>query len=214
MKILKNKKAFTLVEMMIVVIIIGILMSALLPKLTGAQARARDTARQVSLSQISTALKMYFNDKWKYPDWQCTTDLTGSDKLWPYMPEIPKDPQNKRIAYWTKSTGCKWVFAYMPIKNKWANKSAFALITNVESFGKNMNFILYSGTSTNDYKKVYFSWSTSDLKNEIKYKCSEWVFESGSNNDGATRCNTDNSKNKWYLPKKKSTYWVYVILNG
>jgi general secretion pathway protein G len=92
------KKAFTLVEMLIVVIIIGILISALLPKITGAQAKARDTARQTSLSQISTALTMYFNDNGEYPDGTCTSALTGSN-MKPYLREVPKDPQTNRVAY-------------------------------------------------------------------------------------------------------------------
>jgi general secretion pathway protein G len=63
----KMNKAFTLIEMMIVVIIIGILMGALLPKLKGAQERARDTARKANLSTVSTALQMYYNDNGNYP---------------------------------------------------------------------------------------------------------------------------------------------------
>ncbi|MBQ9554473.1 type II secretion system protein [bacterium] len=50
---MKNyKKAFTLVEMLIVVVIIGILSSALLPRLQGAQSAARDAARKSDLSQL------------------------------------------------------------------------------------------------------------------------------------------------------------------
>ena len=62
-----NKKAFTLVEMLIVVVIIGILAAALLPKLLSAQGRARDTARKADLTQILTSLKMYYDDEGEYP---------------------------------------------------------------------------------------------------------------------------------------------------
>jgi type IV pilus assembly protein PilA len=50
----KNTKAFTLIELLIVIVIIGILAVALIPRLTGAQASARDTARRSSLQQAST----------------------------------------------------------------------------------------------------------------------------------------------------------------
>ena len=43
------KKAFTLIELMIVVVILWVLMSTILPKLTWAQARARDAWRIADL---------------------------------------------------------------------------------------------------------------------------------------------------------------------
>lgn len=61
------KKAFTLVEMLIVVVIIGILSSALLPRLQGAQSSARDAARRSDLSQLWSAIISYYNNRWEYP---------------------------------------------------------------------------------------------------------------------------------------------------
>jgi len=42
--------------MLIVIVIIGILAAALIPRLTSARARANDTARKADLQQIATAL--------------------------------------------------------------------------------------------------------------------------------------------------------------
>ncbi len=47
-----NKKGFTLIELLIVITIIGILSVALLPSLLGAPAKARDTQRKTTLSDI------------------------------------------------------------------------------------------------------------------------------------------------------------------
>ncbi|MEI7477590.1 MAG: prepilin-type N-terminal cleavage/methylation domain-containing protein [bacterium] len=57
-----NKKSFTLIEMLIVVVIIGILAAALIPRLQSVQARARDTKRKADLHQIGTALAIYKED--------------------------------------------------------------------------------------------------------------------------------------------------------
>ena len=63
----KTKKAFTLVEMLIVIVIIGILAAALIPKLQGMQGRARDVARKADLNQLGTAFQVYQVDLGTYP---------------------------------------------------------------------------------------------------------------------------------------------------
>lgn len=65
MKIIK--KAFTLIEMLIVIVIIGILATALIPRLQSVQARARDTKRKTDLRNIYNANEIYFIDNGAYP---------------------------------------------------------------------------------------------------------------------------------------------------
>ena len=53
--------------MLIVIVIIGILAAALIPRLTGIQARARDTARTADMRNTATALEVYHLDNGSYP---------------------------------------------------------------------------------------------------------------------------------------------------
>ena len=62
-----NLKAFTLVEMLIVIVIIGILIAALLPRMQAAQGRARDVARKTALSQVQSAIVTYQGDHGEWP---------------------------------------------------------------------------------------------------------------------------------------------------
>ncbi len=197
----KMKKAFTLVEMMIVVIIIGILMSALLPKLQWAQQRARDVARKANLSTINTALIMEFNDQGTYPTWSCMNDIKNS--LVPsYLSSIPKDPQWWRIALWTIGSGCTWwVYAYSDLTKNWAKQWGAVTVANIEAFGKVANWVI-SWTE--------FTWTTEYVSNGSKSWldekiCWNWVFQA------TTGAQCSSSKTKWYVSVNKNM--VYVIFN-
>lgn len=75
-------KAFTLVEMLIVIVIIGILIAALMPRMQSAQWRARDVARKNDLSQIQTAIVTSQQDKGNWPGMKDTlcdaAEVTGT----------------------------------------------------------------------------------------------------------------------------------------
>jgi prepilin-type N-terminal cleavage/methylation domain-containing protein len=69
-------KAFTLVEMLIVIVIIGILIASLMPRMQTAQGRARDVARKNDLSQIQTAIITSQSDRGERP--QATAAKAGT----------------------------------------------------------------------------------------------------------------------------------------
>ena len=69
----QNKLAFTFIELLIVIAIIGILASFSAVSLQGARGRARDAKRVSDISQIQIALELYFNDYSEYP-----VDISGT----------------------------------------------------------------------------------------------------------------------------------------
>lgn len=62
-----NQKGFTIIELLVVIVIIGILVALTLPNLFSAQARGRDTDRKNELKNVQTKLETYFNDNGSYP---------------------------------------------------------------------------------------------------------------------------------------------------
>lgn len=67
-----NQKGFTIIELLVVIVIIGILLALALPNLFAAQARGRDTDRKNTLKIAHRELEDYFMDNSTYPteaDW-------------------------------------------------------------------------------------------------------------------------------------------------
>lgn len=61
------QKGFTIVELLIVIVVIGILAALVLNTFNGVQKRARDSDRQNDMTQLATQLEVYYNDNGHYP---------------------------------------------------------------------------------------------------------------------------------------------------
>lgn len=96
-----HEKAFTLIELLITVAIIGILILVSLFIYQIYMTRARDGRRKADLARLQRVLEDYTNDNLCYPD-----TLECKDDLSPYMKEVLCDPINSglNIYYYSVST--------------------------------------------------------------------------------------------------------------
>ena len=92
---LKRKQAgFTIIELLIVIIVIGILATLVITTFSGIQRNARNRAREADINAIHSQLEYYYGQNSKYPTlanlndpaWR-TANLKGLDS------EALKDPQ-------------------------------------------------------------------------------------------------------------------------
>jgi general secretion pathway protein G len=99
----KLRRAFTLVEMLLVVTIIGILAALVIPKIVGRSEQARTTAVRADLASIKTALDAFEVDNGAYP--KSAMDLMtapANAPHWhgPYLDKIPQDPWGFNYIYY------------------------------------------------------------------------------------------------------------------
>ncbi|WP_339138519.1 MAG: type II secretion system major pseudopilin GspG [Candidatus Electrothrix sp. GW3-4] len=108
---LRNQKGFTLIELMVVIVILGILAGMIVPRIMDRPEEARRTKAGVDIGALSQALKMYKLDNGKYPTTdqglQALIEPPSTGKLaknWRdggYLDKsvVPKDPWDNDFIY-------------------------------------------------------------------------------------------------------------------
>ncbi|MEX2490107.1 MAG: type II secretion system major pseudopilin GspG [Pseudomonadales bacterium] len=109
MKLLKMNQGFTLIEIMVVVVILGILGALIVPNIIGRPDEARVTAAKSDIQAIANALELYRLDNGHYPSTdQGLEALVNRPSGYPeprnwdpegYLNRIPVDPWGEPYMY-------------------------------------------------------------------------------------------------------------------
>lgn len=104
-----NEEGFTLIEIMVVIIILGLLVAIVAPKILGRTDDARITATKLQIRQLEEALHLYKLDSGVYPSTEQGLDaLINKPNIgeipmhWReggYAPKIPNDPWTHPYVY-------------------------------------------------------------------------------------------------------------------
>lgn len=91
-----KKNAFTLIELMVTIAIIGLISSIVMMGMQEARAKARDAQRIQEFKQIQKAIELYFVDNDKYPAGEpggkCIKDTNLASDLAPYLSSLGEEP--------------------------------------------------------------------------------------------------------------------------
>ena len=119
-KISLNAKAFSLIELIIVVAIIAVLMMLIFVSYTQVQKNARDTKRKGDLQTVAGTLQRFYSDYSRFPASDgfglisynsagCGSDLGATATPWgtgaitcgstSYIKQLPADPQTSNLQY-------------------------------------------------------------------------------------------------------------------
>lgn len=103
------QRGFTLIEIMVVVVIMGILAALIVPKLMGRADDARITAAKQDIASIMQALKLYRLDNQRYPTTEqglqaliqkpTSGPAANGWKNGGYVEKLPKDPWGGQYQY-------------------------------------------------------------------------------------------------------------------
>ena len=81
----KLRRAFSLVELVVVVLIVGILAAVAAPKMFDTSTKARESATKASLGVVRNAIELYYSDKGAYPTLVQLTDMSGANGMKNYI---------------------------------------------------------------------------------------------------------------------------------
>ena len=105
---LLSSRGFTLIELMVVIVILGILAGLIVPRIVGRTDEARQVKAKMLMESLETALKLYKLDTGFYPSTEqgltALVEPSGTAKNWKeggYLEKgkVPKDPWGNDFVY-------------------------------------------------------------------------------------------------------------------
>ncbi len=107
-----NGRGFTLIELMVVLVIIGVLAALIVPNVLNRADDARVSAARTDVNNLMQALRLYRLDNLRYPSTeqglqalvQRPTQEPAAANWRPYLDKLPRDPWGQPYVYMNPGT--------------------------------------------------------------------------------------------------------------
>lgn len=167
---MKNKRGFTIVELLIVIVVIGILAAITIVAYNGIQARANDSRRLEDASSIQKLLALYKAQNGEYPvenpnpgnsTWEISSNTGFLSSLSSFSSATFRDPKNPTSWYWyhyfpAGSYGCPASMGNYYVL--WINSMQSQTTANFRSNGCSGQTLFTAGQTTTPSYYVYFGF--------------------------------------------------------
>lgn len=102
---MRRQRGFTLIELMIVVVILGLLATIIMPKILDRPEQARRTKAKIDIRNIESALALFKTDTGRFPDTSEGLEALVTDpgvegyNREGYLDRVPADPWGNKYVY-------------------------------------------------------------------------------------------------------------------
>lgn len=115
------KKGFTLIELMLVIVILGILTALITGNFLNSLKKGRDARRKGDLNQIQQTMELYYGDNKAYPTMGANffgSPLQNPTNTVTYMKQVPQDPSPGRTYYYESDATGSYYKLYASLENE------------------------------------------------------------------------------------------------
>ncbi len=133
----QSRAGFTLIEILVVTVIIGVLASVVMVSFVSSSEHTRDARRKKDLAALQAALEVYKLNTGAYPE----HSLCNSSATWPgcrtpwipgldedYISELPVDPRQNALTFIGNSDEPEYTYNYVQISD-----TSYHLLTRLEN---------------------------------------------------------------------------------
>lgn len=134
----KRQQGFTIVELLIVIVVIGILATLVIVTFSGIQQKARNTKRQTDINAIDSTVEAYYAQNGYYPTLTNMNDSTfRTTNLKGFDPNALQDPKGSTQTLAAATTASAYGYVATPsgCDNTTTQCTAFVVTATLEGGG-------------------------------------------------------------------------------